>query len=129
LETSAKVAFLLAMALALGFIAYTLIGPGGSSKQTRLKTELEQIQKGNRSLAEENHRLALEIEALKKRLDYIEKVAREELGLVRPDEVILNLPPSNSYPPDKNNNKRQKPLTTKDGSLSTSDGHSSSAKP
>ncbi|MBW1810046.1 MAG: septum formation initiator family protein [Deltaproteobacteria bacterium] len=129
METSAKVAFLLAMALALGFIVYTLIGPGGSSKQTRLKTELERIQKENRALAEENHRLALEIEALKKRLDYIEKVAREELGLVRPDEVILNLPQNKSVTPDKKTNVLHKPVSIKDGGGLTIDGHNSSAKP
>ena len=91
MEFRAKLAFLLAMAMALGLIVYTLIGPGGASKRRHLTRELEQLRQENRKLAEENRRMALEVEALKKRQDYMEKVAREELGLVKPDEVVIHL--------------------------------------
>jgi cell division protein FtsB len=94
METRGKILFLLAMALALGFIAYTLMGPGGGSKRTHLKSQLENIQRENIRLADQNRRLSMEIEALKKRQDYLEKVAREELGLIRPDEVVIHLPRS-----------------------------------
>ena len=92
MATSWKVVFLLALALAVGSIAYTLLGPKGSNKQGHLLDELEGLRQDNRALAKENRRLSLEVEALKHRKEYIEKVARDELGLVRKDEVVFHLP-------------------------------------
>lgn len=92
MATSWKVLFLLALALALGSIAYTLLGPKGSDKQDQLQDELERLRQDNLALAEDNRRLSLEVEALKHRKDYIEKVARDDLGLVRSDEVVFHLP-------------------------------------
>ncbi len=86
-----KILFALALALAVALVGYTLLGPGGG-KRAQLADELERLQADNRRLAEEIHRLKIEVEALKNRPDYQEKVAREELGLVRPDEVIVRLP-------------------------------------
>lgn len=86
-----KTAFILALALALGFIGYTLIGPGGGGSQEQLKEELERILEESRMLREENRRLSLEVEALKRSRDYLEKVSRDELGLVRKDEVVIHL--------------------------------------
>jgi cell division protein FtsB len=90
----AKVSFLLALALALGFIAYTLLGPGGGAKRAQLEAELQRIQGENKKLQEENRRLSLQAKALQERNDFIEKTIREELGLIRPDELILSMPPA-----------------------------------
>ena len=86
-----KILFALAVALALALVGYTLLGPGGG-KQAQLKAELDQLRANNQRLEQVIARLKLEVEALKSRRDYQEKVAREELGLVRPDEVIVRLP-------------------------------------
>ena len=86
-----KILFALTVALAVALVGYTLLGPGGG-KRAQLKADLERLQEGNRQLAEEIKRLKLEVDALKNRTDYQEKVVREELGLVRPDEVIVRLP-------------------------------------
>lgn len=86
-----KILFALTVALAVALVGYTLLGPGGG-KRAQLKAELEKLQDDNHRLSEQIHRLKLEVDALKNRPDYQEKVVREELGLVRPDEVIVRLP-------------------------------------
>ena len=91
MEARWKIAFILALALALGFIGYTLIGPGGGGNQARMQTELEEILKENQELREENRSLTLQVDALKRRRDYLEKVSRDELGLVKKGEVVIHL--------------------------------------
>lgn len=91
MEARWKIAFILALALAIGFIGYTLIGPGSGGNQAQMQIELDRIQKEIQSLRETNHRLTLEVDALKHRRDYLEKVSRDELGLVKKGEVVIHL--------------------------------------
>jgi cell division protein FtsB len=77
--------------VAVGFLIYAVIHSGGSGKQVQLQRELEKTLEENQHLKEENHRLSQEVEALNRRQDYLEKLARDELGLVRKDELILQL--------------------------------------
>lgn len=88
-----KILFVLALALALGFLAYSLLGPGGGAHHG-LAEELGRLEVENARLAEENRRLGLEVQALKNRPEYLEKVIRDELGLVRPDELVFRLLPA-----------------------------------
>jgi cell division protein FtsB len=90
LGARAKIVFLLCLALAFGLLAFSLLGPDGGA-QAELRGELERLVTENVRLREQNRRLALEVEALKNRPDYLEKVARDELGLVKPDELIFQL--------------------------------------
>jgi len=90
-EARWKIAFILALALAIGFIGYTLIGPGSGGNQAQMQTELDRILKENQNLREENRRLTMEVDALKRRRDYLEKVSRDELGLVKNGEVVIHL--------------------------------------
>ena len=91
MEARWKIAFILAMALAIGFIGYTLIGPGSGGNQAQMQIELDRILKENQELHEENRRLTMEVDALKRRRDYLEKVSRDELGLVKKGEVVIHL--------------------------------------
>ncbi len=91
MSTREKIILTLALALTLGLIGYTLLGPGGG-KYAQLQSEWSRLEAENQRLKAENQRLALEVEALKTRPDYQEKVAREELGLIKPDELIVRLP-------------------------------------
>jgi cell division protein FtsB len=86
-----KIAFILALALAAGFIGYTLIGPGSGGNQAHMQAELDRILKENKELHEENRSLTLQVDALKRRQDYLEKVSRDELGLVKKGEVVIHL--------------------------------------
>jgi Septum formation initiator len=75
----------------VGFLIYAVIHSGGSGKQVQLQRELDKTREENQHLKEENRRLFQEVEALNRRQDYLEKLARDELGLVRKDELILQL--------------------------------------
>ena len=73
---------------------YTMAGEWGAIHLWRLRGE-----KAN--LDEQNYRLQKETEALRQRITrlrnddfYLEKLAREELNLVRPGEVIYRFPSS-----------------------------------
>ena len=101
-----KILFALTVALAIALVGYTLLGPGGG-KHAQLEGELDQLKEDNRRLTEAIHRLTLQVEALKSRPDYQEKVAREELGLVRPDEVIVRLPAQPDGGPGADRSARQ----------------------
>ena len=84
----AKILFIVALALAVGFFGFGLWGLGGGKRQ-QLRRELDDLLERNQQLAHENRRLGQEVQALKHRSDYLEKIAREELGLVRAEELIL----------------------------------------
>ena len=57
----------------------------------RLKQSLV-IQK-NEQIVRENHHFRVEIDRLKHDPDYIESIARHELGMVKKDEIILKTKP------------------------------------
>jgi len=58
------------------------------NKLKSLELMLAEQKQHNALLVEENRRLAIEIEALKNGTEEIETRAREDLGLVKPDEVF-----------------------------------------
>ena len=53
---------------------------------------LDAMNKENSAIEENNKKLQLENQALEENPASIEKIAREELGLVKPGEIILVLP-------------------------------------
>jgi len=53
---------------------------------------LDAMNKENSAIEENNKKLELENKALEENPAAIEKIAREELGLVKPGEIILVLP-------------------------------------
>ena len=69
--------------------------PNGLPRVERLKRELDSLNEANAKLRRENQALRLEIHAFHSNPYYIEKVARDELGMVGRDEVIYQFP-SNS---------------------------------
>ena len=65
-----------------------------------LRQEQAKLQEANEELREENRRLMLKIDRIKKDPRYIEEEARKKLGLIRPDETIYRLKdePENHIP-------------------------------
>jgi len=73
-------------------IALAIFGTRGLRHYRRLAAEAEALAAQNQTLAEENQKLAQEVERLKNDRVYIEKVARDQLGHVRPDETVFLVP-------------------------------------
>ena len=59
----------------------------------RAQTEAAQIRANIEHLNKENTELAAQIDSLKSDPKAIERIAREEMGLARPGEVSIKLPP------------------------------------
>ncbi len=87
------VVWLLALAL-LALVVHDLFGEHGYLAMRRSRRELEERQRELQTLIEQNKKLAEEVKALKSDPRMIEKVAREQLKLARPGEVIYTLPES-----------------------------------
>ena len=76
----------------IGFFVFILLcscfGERGLMNVLSLKKELKEIENHNQNLRDENDRLKNYIYLLKEDKRFIEKIAREELGLVKTDELI-----------------------------------------
>jgi len=82
--------------LGMGAAAVILLGYGGQSlaRVWQMKQEVEHIEREIGQLRGDADRLSATIDRLRSDPDYIEQVAREALGLVKPGERVLKLPPS-----------------------------------
>jgi cell division protein FtsB len=73
---------------------YTILGERGAIHLWRLRGEKEKLDAQNYQLHKENEALRQRITRLRSDDFYLETIAREELNLVRPGEVIYRFPPS-----------------------------------
>jgi cell division protein FtsB len=85
LVAAAVVAFVLA---SLPYVLYTRSGLG---RTLALARDLKSLRARNQDLAAENDRLAREAEALRNDPSAIERVARSDLGWVKPGEIVVDL--------------------------------------
>lgn len=65
-----------------------IFGERGAIDLYRLKSESDQLARIAGDLKKENQKLYRNIERLKNDAEYIEEIAREELGMVARDEII-----------------------------------------
>lgn len=77
----------IAGALALGSIA----DARGFRRYLELQKDVEELESRNQELSVQNERMMREVEALRKDRAAMERAAREELGFVRPGELVLNV--------------------------------------
>jgi len=92
------------LAVALGaLLLHDVFGPHGFLAMRRQKQEVQKLHDEIQKLNEENRRLVDEVKALKTDPKAIERIAREEMGLARPGELIFKLPPKPAHgtPPAK----------------------------
>jgi len=82
--------------LALGVAALALVlavyGVGGALRVRELRRQLEAAEREIAGLRAQSRRLAETIERLRHDPDYLEKLAREEHGMVREGETVLKFP-------------------------------------
>ena len=76
--------------------AVALLAYGGQSlaRVVQMKREVESLERDIATLREETGRLTKTIDRLRSDPEYIEQLARESLGLVKPGDKVLKLPPS-----------------------------------
>lgn len=76
----------------LNLLLLIVIGDNGLMELSRLRAKQDTLAKQNETLAGENLDLYRTIDRLKHDLVYIENVARNELGMVGKNDLILILP-------------------------------------
>lgn len=86
-----RIALATALATGLAYFPYRLLDGSGARKAEELRQQYERTVAASRSLAAENARLRREIRALKTDVSAIEDIARDELGMVRPGEIIIRI--------------------------------------
>ena len=91
-STSAVLPFCL-MVMAVMIVPTLVLDEQGLPRYRHLRSELEQLRDSNEELVGEIAGLKTEIEALKTDPGYIERIARDELGMVRPEELVFQFPP------------------------------------
>lgn len=83
---------LLILAFAVVGVPVLVFEPQGLPRLRSLERDLEQVDAENRAAEREIARLRTQVKLLKDDLSAVEKVARQELGLVRKSEIVFQLP-------------------------------------
>jgi len=80
------------------------LGEGGFREVARLEARVGDQRHQNENLLQRNAELQAEVEDLRERLDAVEERARNELGLIKPDEQFYQVvpPPPESLRKDNN---------------------------
>ena len=82
---------ILAFAL-FALLVHDVFGPHGFLAMRRTQKEIEQIRDQIGRVNDENKSLAEQVNSLESDPKSIERIAREEMGLARPGELIFKLP-------------------------------------
>jgi cell division protein FtsB len=85
--------------LLVALFIFIIVSEHGLADLRHLKTERDTLVEENKKLTRENQAISIEIDRLKHDPGYIESIARQELGMIGEDEIILK--PQNSPEPKK----------------------------
>jgi len=67
------------------------VGRGSVPNVAQMQRKLTELQQVNQAAQAENERLAAEVRDLKEGLDMVEEKARSELGMVKPNEIFVQI--------------------------------------
>jgi len=84
--------------LVLVLVVHDVFGTHGFLAMRRTQSEINKVLADLDQLNKENLQLEQEVRALKTDPHKIEKIARDELGLAKPGEVIIKIPLSQQLP-------------------------------
>jgi len=84
--------------LVLVLVVHDIFGAHGYLAMRRTRQEIKKVTRDLDQLNKENSELEQEVRELKTDPHKIEKIARDELGLARPGEVIIKIPRSQQLP-------------------------------
>lgn len=82
-----------------GLFLHDIFGTHGFLAMRRTKQDIERVQGEIVRLNKENAELSGQVKALKSDPHLIERIARDELGLAKPGEVIIKIPKSEQVHP------------------------------
>ena len=86
--------------LLLALVVHDIFGTHGYLAMRRTQREINKVKADIEQLNKENVRLEDEVKDLKSDPRKIEKIARDELGLAKPGELIIKMPQSQQLPAD-----------------------------
>ena len=75
------------------FVALAVYGWHGVVRLQQMHEQLQSLERENVALRREAERLVQVIDRLRNDPAYLERIAREERGMVRPGETVLKFPP------------------------------------
>lgn len=81
----------IAVGTALFLALISVADARGFRRYLRLQQDVQSLQERNRSLEEQNAALLREVDALRNDPKALERAAREELGFIKPGEIVLSL--------------------------------------
>lgn len=80
------------LVLVVALLVHDVFGTHGFLAMRRTKKQMQQVKADLERLNTENQQLADEVKELKSDPHKIESIARDELGLAKPGEVIIKIP-------------------------------------
>jgi cell division protein FtsB len=86
-----KTISLLLAAFLLAVQAQLWLGKGGLPRGVQLRAELAQIEAENDKARQRNAQLEAELRDLREGLEMVEEKARYELGMIKPDEIYVQV--------------------------------------
>ena len=81
------------MVMAIMTVPTLVLDEQGLPRYRHLRGELQELRESNEELVREIATLKGEIEALRSDPAYVERIARDELGMVRAEEFVFQFPP------------------------------------
>jgi cell division protein FtsB len=84
-----RLGLIVALAWVIGYVPLQFFGERGLAQYRRLKLERVELRERNRKLGAEIRQMKLEVERLREDDMYLEKAAREDLGMVRKGELVF----------------------------------------
>lgn len=89
---TARKKFLVVAAVLAGVLSLASVADArGFRRYLSLRQDVDSLQERNRVLSEQNEALLREINALRKEPAALERAVREELGYVKPGEIVFHL--------------------------------------
>lgn len=81
----------LLITLLLVLHAQLWFGRGSVSQVSQMKQDLTALEQANREARQRNEQIASEVNDLQEGLDMVEELARQDLGMVKPNEIFVQI--------------------------------------
>lgn len=89
MENIVKLLLGFAFIIFVAYLVFQIFEQASSDTYLSLSAKLEEVEAGNHELSKKNDLLRIKIDSLRSDNRSIEKQIRDELGLVRADEVLI----------------------------------------